>query len=95
VITSATQSPSGRLAYPIKAEEKVAATPATSGAEGGAAHDATPDATEIRIRNAQLEEQIKGQPGASNTGIHIHSPISRYGVTVAVTLGAILYQDRG
>jgi excisionase family DNA binding protein len=46
--------------YPIKAEEKVAATPATSGAEGGAAHDATPDATEIRIRNAQLEEQIKG-----------------------------------
>jgi hypothetical protein len=46
--------------YPMKSEEKVAATPATGGAEGGAAHDATPDTTEIRIRNAQLEEQIKG-----------------------------------
>jgi hypothetical protein len=44
--------------YPMKAA--VAATPATESAGGGVAHDATPDATEIRIRNAQLEEQIKG-----------------------------------
>ncbi len=41
-----------------------AATPAIEVAEGGVVHGATPisdpGATELRIRNAQLEEQIKG-----------------------------------
>jgi TolA-binding protein len=50
--------------YEPKKDETVAAPAATEVAEGGVVHDATPisgfDATEIRVRNAQLEEQIKG-----------------------------------
>jgi len=50
--------------YPMKSEATGAATPATEVAQGGVVHGATPildpDATELRIRNAQLEEQING-----------------------------------
>jgi hypothetical protein len=50
--------------YAPKPAEEVAATAATESADGGVAHDATPvltsEATATLIRNAQLEEQIKG-----------------------------------
>jgi len=50
--------------YPMKSEEEVAATDATEEQDSGVAQSATPnsapDATELRIRNAELEAQIKG-----------------------------------
>jgi hypothetical protein len=50
--------------YPMKTAEAVAATAATDSVDGGVVQDAIPvpasDATPLLVRNAQLEEQIKG-----------------------------------